>query len=196
MSWQEALDLAWLPQLWHDWSHCSYMLTHTSLTIWQRWERAGSGGSGFTCRGNTGSAGSSRYGFTESKVVPQNLDSLSAGTKLRIWPRWEQAGRPGLGCAGWGRIHFAGRGVNGYGGCIETGLTVMAGQGFAGNSRSGFKWPIGCGYASGSGSGFAECWLWCSTYNSWRTNLHVKYRMVVMVMVVMVAMVMVVMIVM
>jgi len=66
------------------------MLTLTSLTIWLRWEQAGSSGSGFTGRGETDFAGSKivavecslsplgQPGFAGSKLVALDLASLVA----------------------------------------------------------------------------------------------------------------------
>jgi len=45
------------------------MLTLISLTVWHSWEQAGSGGSGFTGRGETGFAGSSGSGFVGRKLI-------------------------------------------------------------------------------------------------------------------------------
>ena len=39
-----------LSNLRYAWSHCSDMLTLTSLTMWLRWEQGGSGGSGIAGR--------------------------------------------------------------------------------------------------------------------------------------------------
>jgi hypothetical protein len=45
----------------------SDMLTLTTLTIELRWEQAGSGGSGFAGRGETGFVGSGGYAFAGSR---------------------------------------------------------------------------------------------------------------------------------
>jgi hypothetical protein len=58
MSWQEAFDLALLPQLRHAWTHHSDMLTVTSLTIWLHWEEAVCGAFWFADTGETNVAGS------------------------------------------------------------------------------------------------------------------------------------------
>jgi len=50
-------------------SHCSDMVTLTSLKIWLCWEQAGSSGSGFAGRGATSFAGSNGSGFSGSKLV-------------------------------------------------------------------------------------------------------------------------------
>jgi len=54
----------------YAWSHCSDVLTLTSLTIWLRWEQPVNGGSGF--------AGSSGSGFAGSKLLAVDLASLGA----------------------------------------------------------------------------------------------------------------------
>jgi len=58
-----------LSNLQYALSHCSDMLTRTSLTIWLCWVQAGSSGSGFAGRGEIGFTGSSGSGFTGSKLV-------------------------------------------------------------------------------------------------------------------------------
>jgi len=89
-----------LLKLWLVQSHNSDMLTLTFWTIWLCWEQAGSSWSGFAGRGETGFTGSSgselarstMVGVDVASPVAQNLDSLWAGKKLRIWLHWEQAG--------------------------------------------------------------------------------------------------------
>jgi len=70
-------------------SHCSDIITLTSLTIWLHWEQAGSSGSGFAGRGETSFAGSSGAGYTgrgetgcaEGKLVAVEW-ALLAGLKV------------------------------------------------------------------------------------------------------------------
>jgi len=95
MSWQQALDLTYLPQLWHALSHRSDMLTLPSLTMWLHWEQGGSGESSLAVWGGTGFAGSSWSGLAGSKLVvvdmaslvAENQNSLWAGMKLWMWLR-------------------------------------------------------------------------------------------------------------
>jgi len=104
------------------------MLTLTSLTIWLRWEQAGSGGSGFAGSGETSFAGSSGSGFagrgetgfawSKLVVVECSLSPLTIWLRWEqwIWLRWEQAGSGGSGFAGRGESGFAGRGESGFAG--------------------------------------------------------------------------------
>ena len=73
-----------LSYLTYAWSHCSDMLTLTSLTMWLRWEHAGSGGM--------------------LTLTSDNLASLVAVecslSPLTIWLRWEAAVSGGSGFAG------------------------------------------------------------------------------------------------
>jgi len=153
MSWQDAFDLASLPQLWHSWSHCSDMLTLTSLTIRLCWKHTGSSGSRFAGSGESGFAGSCESGFAgscgsgfaERKLVVVYLASLQGSNCLRwyrtIWLRRKQ----------WICIC-----------CNELG---KSGFDTTCHHRSGFK--------CSSGSGIAESWQGCVTYQSCRNNLKV-----------------------
>jgi len=99
------------------------MRTPTSLTIWPHWEQAGSSGSCFAGRGETGFAGSSGsgiagkgesgiaatsgsgpvrktvHGVYVASLVAEKLDTVYTGKEISIWLCWEQAGRGGSGFA-------------------------------------------------------------------------------------------------
>jgi hypothetical protein len=65
--------------IWLRWEQAGSggMLTLTSLTIWLRWEQAFGGGSGF--------AGSSGSGFAGSKLVAADWASLVGGSYMMLW---------------------------------------------------------------------------------------------------------------
>jgi hypothetical protein len=105
-----AVYLVILPQLWRDhaWSHRFDMLTLTSLTHWHcRWS-AGSSGSCFAGRGESGFSSSSGTVLTGSTLVGvdvavlilENMHALWAGKKFWIWIRWEYAGSSGSSLTG------------------------------------------------------------------------------------------------
>jgi len=75
-NWYACTTLTYsLLKLWHAWSHCSDMLSLTSLAIWLLREQAGSGGSGFASRGKTGFAGSKLVAVGTASLVAVKLPS-------------------------------------------------------------------------------------------------------------------------
>jgi len=108
------------------------MLTLTSLTMWLRWEQAGSGGmltltslTIWLCWEQAVSGGS---GFAGSKLVAVDLASLVAVecslSPLTIWLRWEQAVSSGSGLPG-----SCGSGLAGGSGMLALTSDNLASQG-------------------------------------------------------------------
>jgi len=151
---------------WHALSHCSVMVTLTSLTLWLGWGQAGSGGSSYAGMGETSFGGSSGSGFTGRKlvIVQRSLSTLwqsgFAGSKLLVLALallvavdlallgavdlalLEQAGSSGIltltSLTIWLHGEQVGSSGSGFAGSGQTSVAGSSGSGITGMGETGF----------------------------------------------------------